>query len=76
MFETLLIAMTAFAVGFAAAWALAGKARVQLAETKARAETQERAAAEKLELASHAKTELSNVFKALSAEALNVGWSH
>ena len=71
MFETLLIAMTAFAVGFAAAWALAGKARVQLAETKARAEEQERAAAEKLELASHAKTELSNVFKALSAEALN-----
>ena len=71
MFETLLIAITAFATGFAAAWALGGKARVQLAETKARAEEQERAAAEKLELASDAKTALSNVFKALSAEALN-----
>jgi len=70
MFEALLIS-SAFTVGFAAAWALGGKTREHLAETKARSQEQARAAAEKLELATTAKSELTNAFKALSAEALS-----
>ena len=72
MFDALLIYVApAFAIGFAAAWALGGKTREQLAETKARADEQARAAAEKLELAANAKSELTNAFKAMSAEALS-----
>ena len=70
MFEALLIS-SAFVVGFAAAWALGGKTRELLAETKARSQEQARAAAEKLKLAVSAKSELTNAFKALSAEALS-----
>jgi DNA recombination protein RmuC len=72
MLQALLIyAFPAFAVGFAAAWALGAKTRERLAETKARADEQARAAAEKLDLAANAKSELANTFKALSAEALS-----
>jgi DNA recombination protein RmuC len=71
-YDALLIyAAPAFALGFAAAWALGGRTREQLAETKARADEQARAAAEKLDLATSAKSELANAFKALSAEALS-----
>jgi DNA recombination protein RmuC len=61
----------AFAVGFAAAWTLGGKTRVQLAEATARADEQARAAAEKLELVSDAKSSLTEALKNVSAEALN-----
>jgi DNA recombination protein RmuC len=72
MLQALLIyAVPAFALGFAAAWALGGKTRELLAETKARADEQARAAADKLDLAAHAKSELANAFKSLSAEALS-----
>ena len=72
MFQALLIyAFPALALGFAAAWALGGKTREQLAETKARADEQMRAAADKLDLAVTTKSELANAFKALSAEALS-----
>jgi hypothetical protein len=49
MFDALLIC-TAFATGFAAAWALGGRTRERLAEIKARADERERAAEDKLEL--------------------------
>jgi DNA recombination protein RmuC len=72
MLDALLIyAAPAFAIGFAAAWALGGNTREQLASTRARADEQARAAAEKLDLAATAKSELTNAFKALSAEALS-----
>jgi DNA recombination protein RmuC len=67
----LIYAAPAFAAGFAAAWALGGKTRERLADTKARADEQARAAAEKLDLAANAKSDLANAFKALSAEALS-----
>ena len=67
----LIYAAPAFALGFAIAWALGGKTREQLAATKARADEQAHAAAEKLDLAANAKSELANAFKALSAEALS-----
>jgi len=65
------LAAAAFALGFGLAWALAGKTREQLAETRARAEEQARAAAEKLDLAAATKSELATAFKALSADALS-----
>jgi DNA recombination protein RmuC len=72
MLQALLIyVVPAFAVGFAVAWALGGKTREQLAETKARADEQARAAADKLALAANTKNELATAFKALSAEALS-----
>ncbi len=45
-----------FAIGFAIAWALGGKTREELARYQARAEEQENAAAEKLELVANAKS--------------------
>src|SRR5690606_8101305 len=70
-YNALLICMTAFATGFAVAWAIAGKTREQLAALQARADAQVQAAEDKLELVTEAKTTLANAFKALSAEALN-----
>ena len=70
MIEALLL-IAGLVIGFAAAWALGGKTREELAETKARADEQARAAAEKLELVADTKSSLSDAFKALSAEALN-----
>jgi DNA recombination protein RmuC len=71
MFDAVLLCITAFATGLAVAWAFGGRTRVQLAEVKARADEQARAAEDKLELVAEAKSSLANVFKALSAEALN-----
>ena len=71
MFDALLICITAFATGFAAAWALGTRTREQLADVKARAEEQARAAADKLDLVADAQSSLKKEFKALSADALN-----
>jgi DNA recombination protein RmuC len=71
MFDALLICVTAFATGFAAAWALGTRTREQLADVKARAEEQARAAADKLDLVADAQSSLKREFKALSADALN-----
>ncbi len=71
MFDALLICITAFGTGFAAAWALGSRTREQLADVRARADEQALAAAEKLELVADTKSSLANAFKALSAEALN-----
>jgi len=71
MLDALLLCITAFATGFAAAWALGTRTRVQLAEIKARADEQARAAEAKLELVAEAKHSLTNAFKALSADALS-----
>jgi DNA recombination protein RmuC len=71
VFDALLICITAFATGFAAAWALGSRTREQLADVRARADEQALAAAEKLELVTDARSSLANAFKALSAEALS-----
>jgi DNA recombination protein RmuC len=74
MFEALLAAAgltTGLALGFAIAWAKGAPTREELAAQKARAEEQDKAAQEKLALVAQAKQELSNQFKALSAEALD-----
>jgi DNA recombination protein RmuC len=75
MFEPLLFMAAGLcigaAAGFAAAWALNGKAREDLAATNARAEEQERSATEKLALVANTESRLSDTFKALSADALN-----
>src|SRR5688572_13078944 len=74
MFEALLLvtgASIGCAIGFAAAWALGGETREELAALKARAEEQERAAADKLALLAGARSELSAEFKAASAAALD-----
>jgi DNA recombination protein RmuC len=70
MFESLLLACAAFGLGFTVAWLFGGKTRERLAETKARAEEQARAAEHKLELITDDRSALSNAFKALSVEAL------
>lgn len=70
MLDALLLCITAFATGFAAAWALGTSTREQLADVKARADEQARAAEAKLELVAEAKHSLTNAFKALSADAL------
>lgn len=69
--NALLISITAFATGFAVAWAVAGKSREQLAAIKARADEQARAAEDKLELVTETKDSLAHAFKALSADALD-----
>ncbi|HEX5045525.1 MAG TPA: DNA recombination protein RmuC, partial [Gammaproteobacteria bacterium] len=71
MVESLLISITAFAAGFAAAWAFNLRTRERLAEVKARADEQARAADDKLELVADARAQLTNAFKALSADALS-----
>jgi DNA recombination protein RmuC len=71
MTNEILILITAFATGFAAAWALGTRTREQLAATKARADEQARAVEDKLELVEDAKASLTNAFKALSADALS-----
>jgi hypothetical protein len=57
MLEAALL-IAGLAAGFAAAWALGGNAREQLAASRARAEEQERAAEEKLAFAADAKGQL------------------
>jgi DNA recombination protein RmuC len=72
MFDALLVyGAPAFVVGFAVAWGLGGKTRERLADTKARADEQARAVAEKLELVADAKASLTDALKAVSAEALH-----
>ena len=75
MTDALLICIAAFAAGFLAAWTLGLRTREQLADVKARADEQARAAEDKLELVTDARTQLTNAFKALSADALNASSS-
>ena len=74
MFEALLtsagLAMGC-AIGFAVAWARGGRTREELAAVLARADEQERAAADKLALVASTQAQLSAHFKALSADALD-----
>ena len=53
------------AIGFAVAWARGGKTREELAAVQARADEQERAAADKLALVASTQAALSAQFKAL-----------
>ncbi|HEY3516098.1 MAG TPA: DNA recombination protein RmuC [Gammaproteobacteria bacterium] len=62
---------TGFAIGFAIAWTTGAKAREELAALDARAEEQERAAADKLAYVTNMRRELADAFKALSAQALD-----
>jgi DNA recombination protein RmuC len=59
------------AIGFAIAWAKGANAREELAALDARAEEQERAAADKLAHVTNMRRELADAFKALSAQALD-----
>jgi hypothetical protein len=59
------------AIGFVIAWARGGKTREELAALQARAEEQEKAAADKLALTTQTQAALAAQFKALSAEALD-----
>jgi len=74
MFEALLLVTglsAGCAIGFAVAWARSAPAREELAASEARAEEQERAAADKLAYATNMRRELADAFKALSAQALD-----
>jgi DNA recombination protein RmuC len=74
MLEGLLLAAglaTGGAIGFAIAWTAGARAREDLAALSARAEEQERAAADKLAHATNMRRELADAFKALSAQALD-----
>jgi DNA recombination protein RmuC len=71
MIDALLLCLTAFALGFAVAWALGGRTRERLAAITARADEQVRAADDKLELVAETRSKLTNELKALSAEALD-----
>jgi DNA recombination protein RmuC len=62
---------TGTAIGFAIAWAKGAKPREDLAALQARAEEQERAAADKLAYVTNMRRELADAFKALSAQALD-----
>ena len=71
MFDALLICITAFGTGFAAAWALGSRTREQLADVRARADEQARPRRRSSSSSRTTKSSLANAFKALSAEALN-----
>src|ERR1700752_944301 len=74
MFEALLLVTglsAGCAIGFAIAWTRGAKAREELAALDARAEEQERAAADKLAYVTNMRRELADAFKALSAQALD-----
>jgi DNA recombination protein RmuC len=74
MFEALLLITglcAGCAIGFAIAWTIGGRAREELAAIDARAEEQERAAADKLAYVTNMRRELADAFKALSAQALD-----
>src|SRR5262245_30672733 len=74
MLEALLLAAglaTGGAIGFAIAWTRGAPAREELAAVTARAEEQERAAADKLAHVTNMRRELADAFKALSAQALD-----
>src|SRR6188508_2353779 len=74
MLEALLLAAgltTGGAIGFAIAWTRGAPAREELAAVTARAEEQERAAADKLAYVTNMRRELADAFKALSAQALD-----
>jgi DNA recombination protein RmuC len=58
-------------MGFVIAWARGGKTREELAALQARAEEQEKAAVDKLALATQTQAALAAQFKSLSAEALD-----
>ena len=71
MFDGILIALTAFDTGFAAAWAFGGRTREQLAAAKAFAAAQVQAADDKLELVADTRDLLARELKALSVDALD-----
>ena len=71
MFDALLICMTAFGTGFAAAWLLGTRTRERLAAAEARADEQAKAAEEKLELVADTRGFVARELKALSADALS-----
>jgi DNA recombination protein RmuC len=62
---------TGATIGFAVAWSRGAPVREALAALDARAEEQERAAAEKLAYVTNMRRELADAFKALSAQALD-----
>src|SRR5687767_11972775 len=62
---------TGGALGFAIAWTKGANTREDLAALDARAEEQERAAADKLAYVTNMRRELADAFKALSAQALD-----
>ena len=74
MFEALLLVTglsAGCAIGFAVAWTRGAKSREELAALDARAEEQEKAAADKLAYVTNMRRELADAFKALSAQALD-----
>jgi DNA recombination protein RmuC len=75
MFESLLFLAAGLAagtaIGFAIAWTRSAPAREELAAVQARAEEQEKAAADKLAYVTNMRRELADAFKALSAQALD-----
>ncbi len=62
---------TGGAIGFAIAWTRGAQPREELAALEARAEEQEKAAADKLAHVTNMRRELADAFKALSAQALD-----
>jgi DNA recombination protein RmuC len=75
MFESLLFLAAGLtagtALGFAIGWSRGAPAREELAAVTARAEEQEKAAADKLAHLTNMRRELADAFKALSAQALD-----
>ena len=71
MSDALLIFITAFGAGFAAAWLLGTRTRERLAAAEARAGEQAKSAEEKLELVADTRGFLARELKALSADALD-----
>jgi DNA recombination protein RmuC len=75
MFESLLFLAAGLtagtAIGFAIGWSRGAPAREELAAVSARAEEQEKAAADKLAYVTNMRRELADAFKALSAQALD-----
>jgi DNA recombination protein RmuC len=75
MFESLLFLTAGLtagtAIGFAIGWTRSAPAREELAAVTARAEEQEKAAADKLAYVTNMRRELADAFKSLSAQALD-----
>jgi DNA recombination protein RmuC len=75
MFESLLFLAAGItagtAIGFAIGWSRGAPAREELAAVQARAEEQEKAAADKLAYVTNMRRELADAFKSLSAQALD-----
>lgn len=71
MFDALLISLSAFGTGFAAAWVLGTRTRERLAAAEARADEQAKSAEEKLELVADTRGFLARELKTISADALS-----